>query len=181
MSGATIAVENTGPAIEFTERPLCALCGSAEKSVHRAFPDIPVVRCSNCGFIYSSRIMSASTMEAYYRENFGSQRHLQGQIVNARTNAVALQALLNLKEVQSWLDVGTGYGFLLKWLKEKWDVRAEGVELSIQEADYAREKLGLDVHSKLLSEANLPLASFDVVSSDPSLSLGMTPCSITSY
>ncbi|HTD57044.1 MAG TPA: class I SAM-dependent methyltransferase [Silvibacterium sp.] len=107
--------------------------------------------------------MSSSTMEAYYRDNFGSKRHLQGQIVNARTNAVALQYLLNLKEIRSWLDVGTGYGLLLKWLKER-GIRAEGIELSNQEADYARGELGLDVRSRLLSEANLPLASFDVVS-----------------
>ena len=114
MGGATITVENTTPAVEFSERLSCALCGSPERTVHRAFRDIPVVRCSACGFLYSSRMMSANTLEAYYRESFGSQRHLQGQIVNARTNAVALQRLLDLKEVRSWLDVGTGYGFLLK-------------------------------------------------------------------
>jgi 2-polyprenyl-3-methyl-5-hydroxy-6-metoxy-1,4-benzoquinol methylase len=164
MSSATITVGKSGPEIEFYERASCALCGSPKRTVHRAFPDIPVVRCSTCGFLYSSRIMSAKTLEAYYRENFGSQRHLEGQIVNARTNAVALQRLLDLKTVKSWLDVGTGYGFLLKWLKERWGIRAEGVELSMQEANYAREELGLEVHSKLLSEAGLPQASFDVVS-----------------
>jgi SAM-dependent methyltransferase len=164
MSGPSIAVESTGGVIEFTDRPSCALCGSTDRVVHRAFRDIPVVRCSSCGFLYSGRVMSGKTTEAYYRENFGSLRHLQGQIVNARTNAVALQSLLNLNDVRSWLDVGTGYGFLLKWLRDKWGVRAQGIELSMQEADYARNELGLDVRSKLLSEAGLPSASFDVVS-----------------
>ncbi len=107
--------------------------------------------------------MNAETMQTYYRESFGSARHLQGQIVNARTNQVVLPQLLDLNKVKSWLDVGTGYGFLLKWLKEK-GIRAVGVELSTQEAEYAHEKLGLDVHSKLLAESELPRESFDVVS-----------------
>src|SRR5208337_1522420 len=164
MSTLASIVEGKDSVIELNERTQCALCGSAERTVHRAFRDIPVVRCSQCGFLYSSRIMDPKTMQAYYRENFGSQRHLRGQIVNARTNRIALERLLDLEHVQSWLDIGTGYGFLLKWLKEKWGIAAEGVELSTQEANYAREKLGLEVHSKLLSEAGLPLASFDVVS-----------------
>jgi SAM-dependent methyltransferase len=164
MSSAVSSLQNGHPKIEFNERRQCALCGAVERTVHRAFRDIPVVRCCQCGFLYSSRIMNAETMELYYRENFGSQRHLQGQIVNARTNAIALKRLLPLKEVHTWLDVGTGYGFLLKWLSEKWSVKAVGVELSKQEADYAREELKLDVHSKLLSEADLPKAGFDVVS-----------------
>src|SRR5271154_2480358 len=142
--------------IEFAERTQCALCASTRRTVHRAFRDIPVVRCSQCGFLYSARMMSAETMEAYYRENFGSQRHLQGQIVNARTNGIALARLLDLKSVRSWLDIGTGYGFLLKWLKDKWGIAAEGIELSAQEAEYARDKLGLEVHCKLLSQSALP-------------------------
>jgi len=35
------------------------------------------------------------------------------------------------------LDVGTGYGFLLQWLKQKHGITATGVELSLQEAEYA--------------------------------------------
>jgi 2-polyprenyl-3-methyl-5-hydroxy-6-metoxy-1,4-benzoquinol methylase len=108
--------------------------------------------------------MNAETMQAYYRENFGSVRHLQGQAVNARTNRAVLPQLIDLKNVKSWLDVGTGYGFLLKWLKEHRGIRTVGVELSTQEADYAREKQGLEVHSKLLAETGLPRESFDVVS-----------------
>ena len=164
MNSETDKPDYKGAAIEFDERPRCALCGSAQRNVHRAFRDIPVVRCSECGFLYSSRMMNAETMQAYYRENFGSLRHLQGQVVNSRTNRVALERLLDLKKVKSWLDIGTGYGFLLKWLKEKRGIATVGVELSVQEADYAREKLGLEVHSKLLSESGLPRASFDVVS-----------------
>jgi hypothetical protein len=39
-------------------------------------------------------------MQAYYQKNFGSQRHLEGQRVNARTNAVALGQLLDFGKVK---------------------------------------------------------------------------------
>jgi 2-polyprenyl-3-methyl-5-hydroxy-6-metoxy-1,4-benzoquinol methylase len=145
------------------ERPQCALCGSTQRKVHLGFRDIPVVRCSQCGFLYSSRVLNSEAMRAYYQNNFGSQRHLDGQRVNARTNAVVLEKLLDLGKLRSWLDIGCGYGFLVKWLIER-GIASEGVELSSQEADYARMS-GLPVHKTLLSESKLPREHFDVVSS----------------
>src|SRR5580692_2057507 len=145
------------------ERLQCPLCGGRERQTHLGFRDIPVVRCSRCGFLFSSRILSDAATRDYYQGNFGSQRHLDGQRVNARTNAVVLERLLDLSKVKSWLDIGCGYGFLLRWLV-KHGIVAEGVELSTQEANYARAA-GLSVHNSLLSEAGLPIDHFDVVSS----------------
>ena len=102
----------------FAERTKCALCGSAKSTVHRNFREIPVLRCAECGFLYSGRVMDAEATRAYYQENFGSRRHFEGQQVNARTNATALKRLLDLGKARSWLDVGTGYGFLLEWLQK---------------------------------------------------------------
>jgi 2-polyprenyl-3-methyl-5-hydroxy-6-metoxy-1,4-benzoquinol methylase len=109
--------------------------------------------------------MDNDAMQRYYREDFGSQRHLEGQRVNAATNAVVMQKLLDLRALRSWLDVGTGYGFLLKWLQGQYGISAEGVELSSKEASYARDQLRLKVHSNPLSQAPLSLGRYDVVSS----------------
>src|SRR6266702_3598685 len=112
----------TGASLDFAasliERPSCALCGSSEREVHMSFRDIPVVRCSRCGFLFPSRVLSDDAMRAYYEGTFGSQRHLLGQRVNARTNAVVVEQLLDLRRVKNWLDIGCGYGFLVKWLIE---------------------------------------------------------------
>jgi SAM-dependent methyltransferase len=109
--------------------------------------------------------MPAESLQAYYTEGFGSQRHLQGQIVNAKTNAAALQRLLDLKSVHSWLDIGTGYGFLLDWLRKQFGIAVEGIELSQQESEYARGQLDLPVHNQLLSRSSLRRNNYDVVSS----------------
>jgi 2-polyprenyl-3-methyl-5-hydroxy-6-metoxy-1,4-benzoquinol methylase len=161
----TNSAESGLPPASFIERTACALCGSSKREVHRAFRDIPVVRCSQCGFLYSSRTMNSDLMHHYYRENFGSERHLRGQMVNARTNATVLTELLQLSQIRSWLDVGTGYGFLLQWLHNKHSIAADGVELSVQEAEYAKHKLGLPVHCNLLSESGVRRGHYDVVSS----------------
>jgi SAM-dependent methyltransferase len=153
------------PSIPFIQRSTCALCGSDQRSVHRDFRDIPVVRCLACGFLYSSRIMPAESLRAYYAHNFGSLRHLQGQKVNARTNATVLQRLINLKAVRTWLDIGTGYGFLLDWLRKQYGIAVEGIELSQQECTYACQQLGLSVHGRLLSECGLERNHYDVVTS----------------
>jgi cyclopropane fatty-acyl-phospholipid synthase-like methyltransferase len=109
--------------------------------------------------------MSNDMMQKYYRQTFGSQRHLEGQRVNAATNAVVLRKLLDLRSLHSWLDIGTGYGFLLKWLQEKYSIATEGIELSLQESSYARDQLGLRVHSTPLSQARLQQQHYDAVSS----------------
>jgi 2-polyprenyl-3-methyl-5-hydroxy-6-metoxy-1,4-benzoquinol methylase len=147
----------------FAERTKCALCGSAKSTVHRNFREIPVLRCTECGFLYSGRVMDAEATRAYYQDNFGSKRHFEGQRVNARTNAAALKRLLDFGKVRSWLDVGTGYGFLLEWLQRAHGIAGEGVELSLQEAEHARGRLGLKIHDSL-SGVGVPRARFDVVS-----------------
>lgn len=162
MNSSPRSVGAQDPVLIFSERPICALCGNPDKRTYHDFRDIPVVQCSQCGFIYSSRIMSEDSMHSYYRDNFGSLRHMQGQIVNARTNSVIVKELLNLSKIRTWLDVGTGYGFLLKWLRDSAKVDAVGVEISSQEAEHARRDLQLTVYSDLDSHA--PEATFDVVS-----------------
>lgn len=162
-----MANAQSGAITEFSgalvDRRICALCGSSESEIHIGFRDIPVVRCRKCGFIYSSRVLSEEAASKYYEQNFGSQRHLEGQSVNARTNAVVLEQLLNLKSIKTWLDIGCGYGFLLRWLSDR-GIHADGVELSHQEAEHAKAQ-GLRVHNTFLSQSGLQKNHFDVVSS----------------
>jgi len=147
------------------ERAGCPLCGSAKHGVHIAFPEIPVIRCGGCGFLYSSMVMPAGRLNEYYAEEFGSQRHLQGQIVTARVNAWAARRLLgeHLLSVRIFLDVGTGYGFFLREIRDRFLIQGVGVELSRQEAAYGREVLSLDIRNVLLSDSGVPKNHYDLV------------------
>jgi 2-polyprenyl-3-methyl-5-hydroxy-6-metoxy-1,4-benzoquinol methylase len=145
------------------DRNLCPMCGSERHRVHMAFPEIPVVKCAVCDFMWSSKILPERMLTAYYEKNFGGERQLQGQIVNSKVNAWAVGKLLKGRPISSILDVGTGYGFLLKELCKARKLDAAGVELSKQEADYAKETLGLNVTNAFLKDSGLPREHFDLV------------------
>lgn len=146
------------------ERKPCPLCGLDNYQIHISFPKIPVVRCLDCQMMYSRYAIPSEELEAYYRSNFGGARHRQGQEVNARVNTRILRRLLPLERISSALDVGTGYGFLLRELK-RMNIEAVGVELSAEEAEFANSTLGQNVINCLLQESNLKEESFDLVSS----------------
>ena len=152
-----------GPDIQFVDRGQCPLCGTDSSSNHIAFDELPVVRCSSCGFLYSGRLMCEKDLSDYYSQGFGSERHRQGQLVNAKINAWAVGRLLPVEQIRSFLDVGTGYGYLLREMQLRYDIQGKGVELSEQESRYGKDELGLDITNGSLSEPGLAARSFDLV------------------
>ena len=151
--------------ITLTDRDECPLCHTHEATVFIAFPEIPVVRCRNCGFTYSSKVISGKELSSYYENNYGSQRQMQGQLVNSIINSMVLERLLNFQDISSILDVGTGYGFLLQKLCKRHNLQATGMDLSRQEAEYARNILGVNVINSLLGNSGLSKGAYDLVTS----------------
>lgn len=94
-----------------------------------------MLRCASCGFIHSGRVLPDEALAEYYERSFGSRRHMEGQIVNATVNILALPRILDMRKVRTFLDVGTGYGFLLPRLRDRYGVACTGMEISKQEAD----------------------------------------------
>jgi 2-polyprenyl-3-methyl-5-hydroxy-6-metoxy-1,4-benzoquinol methylase len=156
----------------------CPLCGreSVDAEVVVPFPDIPVVRCPTCCMTYSAVVADDSSLDAYYREHFGSERHRQGQVINAAINLHVLRRLLDLKALQSVLDVGSGYGYLVRRLCDEGVPRGVGVEPSVEESRHAREKLGVEVHARLLQDAPLQGEKFDALVSFEVIEHLAEPC-----
>jgi 2-polyprenyl-3-methyl-5-hydroxy-6-metoxy-1,4-benzoquinol methylase len=162
------------------DRNQCPMCGSEHHRVHMAFPEIPVVKCAECDFMWSSKILPEHMLTAYYERNFGGERQLQGQIVNSKVNAWAVGKLLEGRAISSILDVGTGYGFLLKELCKARELDAAGVELSQQEAEYAKATLSLKVTNTLLKDSGLPRNHFDLVTCFEVIEHVSDPCEFIS-
>ena len=149
--------------IDWVERGNCPLCGGRPVP-YLDFSNVPVVKCEECGFIHSGRLMSPKTADEYYSDHYGGCRHQQGQRVNAEINILALEKMVNLKKIGRFLDVGTGYGFLLDKLKTHYpDMHVKGVELSRKEASYGRDVLNLDIVTTPLEESEYEKESFDLV------------------
>jgi 2-polyprenyl-3-methyl-5-hydroxy-6-metoxy-1,4-benzoquinol methylase len=154
----------------FALRDACPLCDAPRDAaaVHIDFPDLPVLKCSRCGFIFPAATMTTEGIERYYRLVFASPWHRKGQQLNSFVNYAALWRLVDLRNIRTFLDVGCGYGFLLQRLQGSHgsamsEIRAVGTEPSTQEAEWGNASLGVTIHNSLLSQANLPKNHFDVV------------------
>lgn len=146
----------------FIDRGACPLCGMYSTKVYIDFPQIPVVQCEGCGFIFSSKVQNDEMMTTYYQETFAGDRHLKGQIVNSKINIAVLSWLIKNRNLKNFLDIGTGYGFLLKEAKNI-ELYGVGVELSKAEAAFANDVLGLLVINNSLDRSDLAKESFDLV------------------
>jgi len=78
---------------------------------------------------------------------------------------------LDLKENESFLDIGCGWGGLMLWAAEHYGVRADGITLSQSQYDYVREQihargLGSRCRVRLMDYRDLPeTESFDKIAS----------------
>ncbi len=115
--------------------------------------------------MYSARTLSPASLEQFYGEEVDSPRHRMGQVVNARSNVEALDRLVDLDSVESFLDIGAGYGYLLSELRARKRIDGVGVEPSQASVRHARNELGVDVHCCMLADAPLQPESFDLVAS----------------
>jgi 2-polyprenyl-3-methyl-5-hydroxy-6-metoxy-1,4-benzoquinol methylase len=143
---------------------LCCICHSDDSRLLLMDEGQRVVRCSRCGFVYCDPVPSPDELRDYYAESYqdvdGWSRtfgHDRFYVFNA-----------GLKEIQryhssgSLLDVGCSLGLFLSWARLA-GFQTTGVELSPPAAQFARERLGLNVFCGTLQAAPLAPASFDVV------------------
>ncbi len=160
-----------GPPQE-TELVACALCGGTRtRSVAVKF-GLRIVRCRECGFIFSNpRLRRAEAEKRYESPEFFSE-YLAAHRATPRSYDLEFLRrhfglYLGLLESHRppggrLLDVGCGGGFFLKAAGAAgWT--AEGTEISRRLADYARDVVGVKVSLGTLEELRWPPGTFDVV------------------
>lgn len=148
---------------QLVDRLGCPLCDGQQAKVHIGFRHIPILRCGDCEFIFSGRILSEVALRGYYNEFF-SRRIRDGQSVVAKVNATAVAELIATDCVKAWLDVGTGCGFFLREISDRYGISGVGVDLSKTQTAFAKEKLNVAIHAVPLEAAPFEKQSFDVVS-----------------
>jgi SAM-dependent methyltransferase len=154
------------------EKTDCILCGSGSSRLLSVQKTWPVVRCTACGLVYLSERPSEKALismysRAYYEDgDVGYKGYLQ---TFEKYHATFMNIfsrrhrdLLKRAGGRRLLEVGCAYGFLLQYLAQRgWDVH--GVEVSPLSSEYARDELGLKVHTGNLESADLDEHSFDVI------------------
>ena len=118
-------------------RDICPICKNSILKIPFEISNININYCDQCILYFSREILDDENYKNYYIKDFGSDRHLMGQIINAKINSNIIRKFKSNIKNLSVLDVGTGYGFL-PWLLKKYGVlNIEGYEISIQESEYA--------------------------------------------
>lgn len=157
------------------ERISCNLCGQdATEVFHRERLsyfgkdyDFKVVRCLNCGLVYTNPRLR--DYNAAYLQSEDSREEIER---HARAKAPvferALKEIIKRQKRQgqaargSLLDVGCGSGHFLRAARQcGYDVA--GIEPAEVLAEYAREVLGLSVYQNAVQNIRMPFEGFDVI------------------
>jgi len=148
---------------QLRRRP-CPLCGRGRERRLLSERGLDIVRCLRCGHVFVNPCPTAEELEAFYQHYFppeSSALWAEQMAGVFRREGVGWLARRGVEPGRA-LDVGCGYGFFLRDLKERgWEVL--GVEPARGPARYAREVLGLDVHTGTLEGAGLTAGEFDLV------------------
>ncbi len=173
MSPRASAPPSPLPTQVVTACPACATADLAPAAFGYRFVDLdfPAVRCTGCGLTFLARQPTAAGLaQVYAAEYFESDYHCGHEdspyFACESEQVAAAGVLLAWIERQiprgRILEVGCAGGFFLKAAAERgWS--PVGVEIAASAAQFARERLGLDVRTGTLDSVELPAAAFDAV------------------
>lgn len=141
----------------------CIVCSSSQNSVIFQEFGIDILRCANCGHVFSS-YQAVENYTGYWgpdlaetQEQFWwDQAHKEMYDDFCRRFIVGKKGRL--------LDVGCGLGYFVKTLSgfPTWEV--SGYEISQSAVNFARGRLGLrNIHCGRVEESNLERNSFDII------------------
>ena len=120
-----------------------------------------IVRCADCGHMQLERIPAEEVLEESYEVAESSDYVAEEAGQRATANAI-LERIERHRRPGRLLDLGCWVGFFpAEAARRGWN--ATGVEPSRFASSYAQEKLGVEVVSAGLFEADLPEAAYDVV------------------
>ena len=156
----------------------CNLCDSDNSSiffkgkdmVHKKKGLFTVVKCMNCGLIYTNPRPKENIISKYYPDEYWDINDNEDEgmdiklkkLVHKFINKISYKMTISPQLGGKILDIGCGDGKrLLELRKEGWDTY--GVEISDLAAEYVREKYGLNVFTGIVEDARFEDEFFDVI------------------
>lgn len=138
----------------------CPCCGAADRESllqHDSFGfPIGLDRCLACGFVYANPRPSERYMMEFYRRSYlafyeGHKTFSDEYIHRRQIDRAAAERLERYRELVppngAVLDIGCGAGLFLAELKRiRPDVVVRGIEPGHAQAEFARQRYGLEVH-----------------------------------
>lgn len=162
------------------ETVVCNLCGAADATEFAVVPDLlldrpdvhaRLVRCNACGLVYQNPRPTPDEIGVHYPSTYESYANhrvrAKGQLLR-RAYDYGMQKRCRfvtraLPQGGRLLDLGCAAGAFLVAMREQANWEVEGVEVSKETAQSAREHNGLKVFAGTLEQANFPDNHFDAV------------------
>ncbi len=134
-------------------------CTSAHHDLHGR-----IVKCLVCGLVATNPKMSPENLATLYSDVV-DQTYIANIPARIKTFEYNFKKITRfLPKTGKLLDVGSYYGIFLQYAqKSGFDVA--GIEPSIAASSYARDTLGLKVHSGTLADFPNPAKRFDIITS----------------
>lgn len=154
-----------------TEQTLCPLCAAADQSLDMTWDRYRLERCANCDLVFANPL---ETPPELYHAAYSSPTHwYQGYYRQAKEIpkrrfhvAWAWRHFFNLVHGNGGrlLDIGCSTGAFMAAASDRgW--KPEGIDVSKEAVEVAREATGAVVHTGTLQSCNFPDDTFEVVSS----------------
>lgn len=155
----------------------CGLCKGTKNTTVLTVGSHKLVRCSECGLIYTSTFVERSSF--YTNEDYFTvkNQYVTHEDELYRIFEPILDKIIRFKPEGTFLDIGTGIGTMLSVASKRGFV-VYGVELSDWAAKFARETKGLNVFTGSLKDSKLLPESFDVVVINHVLEHVSEPCAL---
>jgi 2-polyprenyl-3-methyl-5-hydroxy-6-metoxy-1,4-benzoquinol methylase len=111
-----------------------------------------LVKCQNCGLIYTNPRPSPDERRLYYPD-----------VLYSADSALVEKLTILQKYIEQGivLDVGCGRGFFLNSIKQSFGVA--GIEIDIKSSEFASKNFGIDIIANQITEINSTDKSFDLI------------------
>src|SRR3989339_486715 len=130
---------------------------------------ISLYKCDNCKLIFTDKYLGNFDPKTLYKKYYNeiSGRFLLGieYVIKMLRFFRAFKVFTICSHSKSILDIGSGRGFMLYYLKNYYKyIRTAGTQISKNAFEFSKNKLGLEIYDKDLLELTLANGSFNVIS-----------------
>jgi ubiquinone/menaquinone biosynthesis C-methylase UbiE len=143
-----------------------AVCNHENKSELYKYYDRPIYKCDLCGLVYTdSPIDPKVTYANYYkRESGGRFKFGVELIIRLFRFWRAFKVFTISPKATKMLDIGSGRGFMLYYLKKYYGYkRTIGTQISENAYEFSRKKLKLEIYNEDLLGLKLGDKNFDII------------------
>ena len=146
-----------------------AVCDHENKSELYKYHGTPIYKCDMCGLVYTDRPITnldpKVTYANYYKHGSGGRFNFGIELIIRLFRFWRAFKIFTINpKATKMLDIGSGRGFMLYYLKKYYGYRLTvGTQISENAYEFSRKKLRLEIYNEDLLELQLEDKSFDII------------------